>query len=161
MLFWTDSKVKVNQVASSTLEAIGIWIVVTAGWVLFLFFLKKIFQSWRIKTMRVLKICCGLLPRYYFFLACYSAVWWAVSQGDYCKFHNSFWEMEKVLISAPVNANHNKKWHLPFVCCVIAWTAGLSRKITLCPDLKQKQMNIFFQEDFQWNMVIKIVSILL
>lgn len=76
--------------------------------------------------MSIWKICCGLLPRYYFFGVLFSCV--MGSQPRWLlKFHNSFWERVKVLI--PALANHYKKWHLSFVLSVIAWNGRLLKKI--------------------------------
>lgn len=155
MFFWTGSKAKVNEVALSTLEATGIWIVVTAGWV-FSFLLKKKLSKLKSKNNENFKNMLWLCPKILFF-------WCAVQLCDgqsarVITVNSSIVsrEREKVLVS--LLANHNKKWHLPFVLSVIAWTVKIFF-ITPCPDLQQKQMN-FFQEDFKCNMVIKIVSIL-
>lgn len=140
MFFWTGSKAKVNEVALSTLEATGIWIVVTAGWV-FSFLLKKKLSKLKSKNNENFKNMLWLCPKILFF-------WCAVQLCDgqsarVITVNSSIVsrEREKVLVS--LLANHNKKWHLPFVLSVIAWTV----KIFLSPLAQTYNKNkwIFFK----------------
>lgn len=123
MFSWTGSKAKVNQVALSTLEAIGIRIVVTAGWVFFFSLKKKSLSKLNSKINENFKNMLWLSPKILFF--CCAVQLYDGQSARMITVNSTIVsrEREKVLVS--VLANHNKKWHLPFVLNMIAWTVKI------------------------------------
>lgn len=171
MLFWTDSKAEVSQVGSSSLGAVGIWIVPTAGWV-FLFSFKKNLPKSKNKNKWAFKHILWISlnhHHHHHHLQChhhYCVLWgaarvisinsWGKREGERERKGRGEQEEERKR-RREERLQFKKKNQQQDTCLLFlesAWPGRLF--ITFCPDLQPKQMSSFSpQGDLQWNVVMK------